>query len=91
MARHNNGSTSLQSVKDQILIVLQHPEADEGLFFRNFAELHEEDERPAVEASEVAILDALRELIEEGKVRIDETGEEVVFHCAKLGGLSSNA
>lgn len=70
---------TLAKVKVQIIRALQHTEADEGLYFRNFALLHEEDQRPAVVADEVEILDALKELIDEGKVRMDETGEEVVF------------
>ena len=36
-------------------------------------------ERPAVKAGEVEILDALHELVQEGKVRMDESGEEVIF------------
>lgn len=70
---------SLDRVKDQILKVLEHPEADEGLYFRNFYHLHEEDERPAVAAEESDILDALAELVGEGRVRLEETGGEVVF------------
>lgn len=70
---------TLDKVKVQILKALQHNEADEGLYFRNFTLLHEEDQRPAVVADEVEILDALKELIDEGKVRMDESGEEVVF------------
>jgi len=67
------------NVKEQILVALQHPEAEEGLYFRNFFHLHEEDERPAVAAEEADILDALNELVTEGKVTMDESGEEVIF------------
>lgn len=66
-------------IKTQILTALSHPEAAEGLYFRNLWHLHEEDERPAVEANEVDILDALKELISEGRVSMDETGKEVIF------------
>lgn len=70
---------SRERIKDQIIKALQHPEAEEGLYFRNFWLLHEEDQRPAVEAEQVDILDALRELLDEGAVVMDESGEEVIF------------
>jgi hypothetical protein len=71
------------SVKVQILAALDHPEAEEGLYFRNFFHLHEEDERPAVEADQVDVLDALKELIAEGRVLMVEEGEEAVFRRAE--------
>ncbi len=76
-------SDSLEGVKSQIIKALQHPEAEEGLYFRNLWFLHEEDERPPVVAEEVEILDALRELMDEGKVVMDESGEEVIFQLKK--------
>ena len=68
-----------KDIKTQILEALQHPEAEEGLYFRNFFHLHEEDERPVVRAEESEILDALNELVGEGRVRIDETQGEAIF------------
>ena len=44
--------TKLQSVKDQILLALGHPEAEEGLYFRNLCIGHEADERPIVKAKQ---------------------------------------
>ena len=76
-------SENLSGVKDQILQALRHPEAEEGLYFRNFYHLHEEDERPAVQADEIEILDALKELVTEGDVVLDETGPEAVFSLAR--------
>ena len=70
-------------VKQQIMQALQHPEAEEGLYFRNFANLHEEDERPAVEGDQLEILDALKELIDEGVVTVTEGEEELVFALAE--------
>lgn len=84
-------SKDLKKIKYQILEALQHPEAEEGLYFRNFYHLHEEDERTAVEADEVSILDALRELMEEGKVQMDESGSEAVFQLATTSGQSHSA
>ena len=72
----------LDQVKEQVLAALQHPEAEEGLYFRNFRHVHEEDERPVVQADQVELLEALNELIGEGKVHMDESCEEVVFHLA---------
>ncbi|MBX7144005.1 MAG: hypothetical protein K1X79_06100 [Oligoflexia bacterium] len=73
------GTAEIEKVKGQILAALSHPEAEEGLYFRNFYHLHEEDERPQVCAEQIAILDALKELIADGKVRLDETGDEAIF------------
>lgn len=70
---------ALKQIKAQIITALSHPEAEEGLYFRNFYHLHEEDERPAVVADEIKILDALKELISTGDVVLDETGPEAVF------------
>ena len=72
-------SSSKEEIKEQIIAALSHPEAEEGLYFRNFTNLHEEDERNAVEGDEIEILDALKDLISEERVTIDESGDEVVF------------
>lgn len=74
---------NLASIKVQILKILNHPEADEGLYFRNFFLLHEEDERPALTADESEILEALNELVSEGKVKLEETDGEVIFQLAQ--------
>jgi hypothetical protein len=66
-------------IKGEILAALDHPEAEDGLYFRNFYHLHEEDEREPVKGSQEQILEALRELIDEGQVATDETGDEVIF------------
>ena len=66
-------------IKQQIIRALEHPESQDGLFFRNFANLHEEDERPAVIGDEADILEALQALISEGKVILTETLGEAVF------------
>ena len=69
---------SLSDIKSQILAVLAHPEADEGLYFSNLYILHEEDERPRVNGSPMDIGKALDELAAEGKVAIDDSGAEQV-------------
>ncbi|MBX7139256.1 MAG: hypothetical protein K1X83_14875 [Oligoflexia bacterium] len=72
-------SNERRRIKQEILQALMHPEAEEGLYFRNFYHLHEEDERPVVQGEEVEILDALKELIDEGLVDISDGGKEAVF------------
>jgi hypothetical protein len=69
----------LEQIKAQILAALTHSEADEGLYFRNFTLLHEEDERPGVAGEDSEIFEALHELIGEGRVVMNEEGSEVVF------------
>lgn len=73
----------LKDIKCKIIEILGHPEADEGLYFRNFFLLHEEDERPALQAEESEIMDALNELVSEGRVRLEETGGEVIFQLVQ--------
>ena len=82
---------NLDEIKKQVLAALRHPEAEEGLYFRNFRNLHEEDERPAVEADQVELLDALNALISEGKVHMDESCDEVVFHLVRDAQLMEKA
>lgn len=76
-------TTSRVGIKDQIINALSHEEAEEGLYFHNFFELCEEDERPPVGGREEDILDALNELIKEGKVAIDEQETKITFNLIK--------
>lgn len=76
-------SADLAEIKHQIIQALEHPEAQEGLYFRNFYTLHEEDERPAVHADEFDILDALKELMKEGKVDMKDGDGEAIFLLAR--------
>jgi hypothetical protein len=78
------------AIKSQIMEALSHPEAQEGLYFRNFYHHHEEDERIRVEGEQVEILDALRQLIEEGKVVADDSGKEVIFSLPSSNGHSES-
>lgn len=72
-------SDNRSDIKEQILSALSHPEAEDGLYLDNLQYLHEEDERQRVEGTQVEILDALKELIAEGKVLADDSSEDVVF------------
>lgn len=82
METNGNSKKNLILVKDQIINALTHPEADEGLYFRNFAHLHEEDDRPPVIADDVSIIKALEQLIDEGKVVVESPGEDAIFRLA---------
>jgi len=73
-------TTSEQSVREQIIAALAHPEAEEGLYLRNLVFLHEEDERPAVEANENQIKAALEDLVRAGDVRIVGQGENAIYY-----------
>ena len=71
-----------EQIKKQILCALAHDEAEDGLYLRNFTNLTEEDERPAVEADDYDIVESLNELIKEGKVWCEQTEAETIFHIA---------
>lgn len=76
-------SKKITAIKEQVLKALNHPEAEDGLYFNNLWIEHEDEERPLVEGTQEEILDALKELIAEGKVYTDESGEEVIFFAAQ--------
>lgn len=69
-----------KKIKVQILEALDHPEASEGLFLRNFGHLDQElDERTEVKAEDNVICAALCALIREGIIRMDEFNGEPIF------------
>ncbi|MCB0331797.1 MAG: hypothetical protein KDD70_19145 [Bdellovibrionales bacterium] len=71
-----------QITKSDILSALSHAEASDGLYLENLQVVHEEEERNPVRGTQLEILDALKELIAEGKVKTDESGEKVIFSLA---------
>lgn len=71
--------SNIQRLKTEIITALSHPDADEGLYFRNFFNVHEEDDRQAISGDEDEVLDALRELISEGLVVMDDGESEPIF------------
>lgn len=73
------GSPDSSQVKESIIKALSHSEAEDGLYFRNFFLLHEEDQRPSVKASPKDILEAMNQLLLEGRVRIDYDDLDVTF------------
>lgn len=70
------------NLKKQILEALSHPEAEQGLYLNNLQVVHEDEERLPVAGSDIEILDALKELIESGLVKMDDSGESVIFQLA---------
>ncbi|MFN8391936.1 MAG: hypothetical protein U0136_16725 [Bdellovibrionota bacterium] len=67
------------SIKKQIISALEHPEAEDGLYFGNLTQLYEEEERPPVVGKDEDILEALKELISEGRVSTSEGEAGVIF------------
>jgi hypothetical protein len=76
-------ATDIETTKQDILEALAHPEASDGLYFRNFAILHEEDERPAVRGSQIEILEALKLLLTEGQIQINDEEVETIFFLSQ--------
>ena len=56
-----------------------HHGKEEGLYFDNFSIVHEDEERPVVEGAQEDVLAALKELIDEGRVVVNDTQAEPVF------------
>jgi hypothetical protein len=74
--------SKLPMIKEQIVLSLSHIEAENGLYLNNLMAVHEDEERTVVEGSEIEILDALKDLISEGLVHMDDRGEQVVFYLS---------
>ncbi len=74
---------NMKKVKEEILAALNHQEAEEGLYFRNFFNMHEADERQGVHADEKNIIVALNDLIKDGKVKLDSFDGDVIFLANK--------
>lgn len=73
---------NISIIKNQIINALSHPEAENGLYLNNLLVVHEDEERTLVEGSEIEVLDALKELISENKVIMNEEGESVIFYLS---------
>lgn len=74
---------SSESIEQQIVAALSHPEAEDGLYFNNLIVVHEEEERPIVEGSEDDILGVLESLIAQGVVSVEGEGEQRIYHLAR--------
>lgn len=76
---------AIARAKEEIIVALSHPEAEEGLYFRNLFHLHEEDERPVVQGDESVIFDALGALVNDGMVDMKGSGTDTVFILKRRG------
>lgn len=73
----------MNKIKTNIIKALKHPEAADGLYLRNFLQLHEEDSRPDIPGGPDAIVSALNELIVDKKILIERGFDnDVVFRLA---------
>lgn len=79
MTRSPKPTLSLEEVSNQVILALQHVEAEDGLYLDNFYHLHEEDERPPVTATPEQIFEALQILISDRKVRCEGLESEKVY------------
>jgi hypothetical protein len=70
------------TIKAQILAALSHPEAEDGLYFNNLIVVHEEEERPIVEGDEAAVMAAIEELLEDGRIKVSGEGDQRIFQLA---------
>jgi hypothetical protein len=70
------------TIKKQILAALNHPEAEDGLYFNNLIVVHEEEERSVVQGEEPDVRAALQELIKQGAVKSAGEGDQEIFSLA---------
>ncbi len=68
-----------QSIKEQIVAALSHPEAEDGLYFNNLIVVHEEEERPIVEGDETLILQVLDDMVIDGMVSVSGEGSQRIY------------
>lgn len=71
--------TEIERIRREIVAALAHVEAEDGLYFENLVTLHEDEERPPVVGDELSILEVLKDLIRERRVRVDDSGEKPIF------------
>ncbi len=79
----NQIATDREQIRTQVIEALAHPEAEEGLYFENLTTIHEDEDRIGVVGNQEEILDVLRELIDEGRVNTDDSGERVIFYLVR--------
>jgi hypothetical protein len=70
---------STESIRQQILAALRHPEAEDGLYLNNLIVVHEEEERPIVEGEESIIRQVLKEMIDDGTITSSGEGAQEIF------------
>ena len=71
------------TIREQILAALRHPEAEDGLYFNNLIVVHEEEERPIVEGHENDIQAVLDSMISEGELSVVGEGPQRIYAIAE--------
>jgi hypothetical protein len=67
------------TIREQILAALKHPEAEDGLYFNNLIVVHEEEERPIVEGEEKDIREVLNSMVTEGILSVVGEGTQTIY------------
>jgi hypothetical protein len=77
----SNGDVSMSnnSIREQIMAALSHPEAEDGLYFNNLIVVHEEEERPIVEGDETIILQVLDDMVFDGTLSVSGEGSQKIY------------
>jgi hypothetical protein len=70
------------SLENEILEVLQHSEAEDGLYFQNFTIVHESEERQPIQSSDTDLIRALENLIIKKQVTMGAMDGKVIFKLA---------
>ena len=71
------------SIREQIMAALSHPEAEDGLYFNNLIVVHEEEERPIVEGDETVVLQILDDMVIEGTLSVSGEGAQRIYMLAQ--------
>lgn len=72
-------STDNKDLESQITQALKHPEAEDGLFFQNFAIVHESEDRQPVSASDQDLIKALESMVLKKQVSLNAMDGKVIF------------
>lgn len=72
-----------ETIKNQIVEALSHPEAEDGLYFNNLIVVHEEEERAIVAGDEREIRSALEQLKQAGRIEVLGDGEAAIFQLRR--------
>lgn len=70
------------NIKKQILAALSHVEGEDGLYLNNLLVVHEEEERPVVSGTEAEVKAALSDLVRDGLVEAEGSGDLIIYTIA---------
>lgn len=72
-----------ETIREQILAALKHPEAEDGLYFNNLIVVHEEEERPIVEGAEADVQKVLDAMVEAGELTVVGEGSQKIYSISE--------